>query len=632
MPNTKRTSQTLPICLALALLTLATFWNVRQNDFINYDDPDYVSENPIVQNGLTLDGIKWAFGFRVSNWHPLTWLSHMLDCQVFNLNPAHHHLVSLLFHTANALLLFLLLQSITGARWRSAFVAALFALHPLRVESVAWISERKDVLSGFFWMLTLWAYARYAEEFKAQASKSKALFYILALLFFALGLMSKSMLVTLPFVLLLLDYWPLKRFPNPKSQIPNPPSARLVKAGPKQPSSPSQLTREKTLSHLLLEKLPFLALTLVACAITIRAQDSADSVRSLTELSLVSRFDNAFISYVRYIGKLLWPENLAVFYPHPKTWPAWQMAASAFVLISITLVVIKSARRLPHLAVGWFWFLGTLIPVIGLVQVGIQSMADRYTYIPMIGLHIAIAWGIYEILARWSPHRVILSAAATASLALCLLLTRDQVARWNTSETLFRHALKVTHDNYTAHENLGIHLARHGHVDEAQQHFLTALDIYPDNPEAHHNLANALMTQGQPEQALPHYLEAVRLKPNYHEAYMNLGMIAVRQGDMQLARNYYSKVVELNPTDVVGHYNLATSLLELGDLPDAIRHYTLALQYQPTHVPSLYQLGAIALKQNRRDDALRHFTEVLRLQPDHAAAQSQLSQLSSQRQ
>jgi len=403
------------ICIALVLVTFALYWPVRHHAFINYDDPLYVTHNPNVKAGLTWHGVVWAFrATEAHNWHPLTWLSHMLDCQLFGPNPGAHHLVNVAFHALNAVLLYLVLGRMTGAWWRSAAVAALFALHPLQVGSVAWIAERKNLLSTSFWLLTLWAYARYAEA-TTRASKRNA--YSLALVCFALGLMCKPMLVTVPFVLLLLDGWPLRRL---------------------------QLA---TLGSRLVEKLPFFALGAASSAATIWAATSEAQERSfssLHRLPLGLRIENALISYLRYLGKMIWPVGLSVFYPYPTAWPLWLALLSALALALITLSALRWAARCPPLLVGWLWFMGTLVPVIGLVQVGVQSMADRFMYVPMIGLLIAIVWGVSELSLRWNVPKPVVSVVAAMVLVACATLTRLEVRRWKDTETLLKTAFERT--------------------------------------------------------------------------------------------------------------------------------------------------------------------------------------------
>ena len=447
------------ICLFLAVSTLVVYWPITRHEFVNYDDTDYVTANPLVQAGFTAKGLVWAWQSEVARiWHPLTMLSHMLDCQLYGLKPGWHHLTSLLFHIANTVLLFLLLWKMTGAVWRSGFVAALFALHPLHVESVAWVAERKDVLSTFWFLLTLWAYSRYAEgqERKPEGRSPKAEgrlksegrdpgrrspsrchrfgYYWLALGLFALGLMSKPMLVTLPFVLLLLDYWPLRRFevqgPKSKAQSPAAPSAL--------PPHASRITHHASrniLLCLLLEKTPFLLLTAVSCIVTFRVQQSGGAMLDMSNLPIGARVGNALMSYVRYLGKMAWPEGLAPLYLRKTPWPAWEVGLAALALVASSAAAIRLVRRRPYLAVGWFWYVGTLIPVIGLVQVGMQTMADRYTYIPLIGISIILAWGSWDLADRFRTPVAGVGFGTAVMLAACMILTRMQVSYWQDSET-----------------------------------------------------------------------------------------------------------------------------------------------------------------------------------------------------
>ncbi|MBA4150691.1 MAG: tetratricopeptide repeat protein [Verrucomicrobia bacterium] len=591
------------ICIVLAIVTLAAFWPVRQNDFINFDDPDYVSENPIVQQGITGENIKWAFTQpAASNWHPLTWLSHMLDCQLFGLNPGKHHLTSVFLHAGSAILLFLLLRKMTGSVWKSVIVAAVFALHPLRVESVAWISERKDVLSGFFFMLTLYAYAHYAQ-------KPEKIRYTLALVCFALGLMAKPMIVTLPFVLVLLDFWPLRRMPL---------------------FAPTQTEHRKLNTEhfpILLEKLPFFALSIASCVVTVWAQKAGGSVKSLTDFPLILRLENALISYFRYIKKFFWPDDLAVFYPHPNSWPGWQVALALVLLIGITFLAVRFARKAPFISVGWFWFLGMMIPVIGIVQVGIQSMADRYTYLPMIGFSIALVWGAAQCVERFKLPPVAWGTAIVAAMIGFLFVTNKEVRHWRDSETVFRRALAVTKNNYTAHANLGIALGTAGELEESERHLRAAREIGPDYAEAHHNLANSLVQLGRVEEARAAYLQAIKMKPDYDDALSNLGMLSVRQGDFEQAKSFYARAAHAKPSNPVIQHNLATALLELGSISEALTHYGKAVQLNPDFAPAHFQMGAIFAANERRDQAVFHFREALRINPEHAEARQQLSLL-----
>jgi protein O-mannosyl-transferase len=508
------------IYFTLAIVTLLVYLPMLRHGFVNYDDPDYITGNSHVKAGLTWSGVAWAFqSGESSNWHPLTWISHMADCQVYGLKPAGHHLTNLLLHTANTLLLFILLNRLTGAPWRSAMVAALFAWHPLHVESVAWASERKDVLSAFFWMLTLLAYTRFVEESKVQSSKSK-LYYCLALVLFACGLMSKPMVVTLPFVLLLLDFWPLQRMPAPEPKA-------------------------KILWKLLLEKLPFFALSAAACVITFLVQRGA--LWSTASLPFSFRLANAVMSYVRYISNVFRPADLALIYPYPHHWPLADVVAAAVLLVLWSALFICCAKRFPYLAVGWFWYLGTLVPAIGLVQVGIQSMADRYTYLPSIGLFIAVVWGLNELLIR-QPHKIEI-AAIVASLALagCLVVTTVQLTFWRNSVGLFRHTVRATTDNYAADDCLGKALENAGRTDAA-----------------------ALL-----------YAEAVRIEPDYPMGQFDLGMIQLQQGKADEASNHLAIAAQLAPHNAVMQFDFGLYLLQHERPTEAVPYFRASLDAKP---------------------------------------------------
>jgi protein O-mannosyl-transferase len=515
------------ICLALAAITLAVFWPVGSHDFINLDDPDYVTGNPVVQAGLTASGAHWAFeASHANNWHPLTWLSHMLDCQLFGLKPGAHHLSSLGFHLASTLLLFLALNQMTGALWRSALVAALFAWHPLHVESVAWIAERKDVLSAFFFMLTLWAYGRYAEGRRKNAecrmgkpapraaqhatrnTQHTTPLYLLSLGSFALGLMSKPMLVTLPLVLLLLDYWPLRRLSLPSLHHSSTPALRLF-----------------------LEKAPFFALALAACVLTVHAQHAGGAVTSLEQLPWDSRLPNALAAYSVYLAKAFWPAHLAVFYPHVPV-PAWHAALSVLLLLGVTALCFKVARSRPYLLVGWLWFCGMLVPVIGLVQVGWQAYADRYTYLPLIGVFLMAVWGVAELRPRVAGWNLALRFGSALLLGACLVATRYQLAAWQNATTLFSHALDVTDRNWLAHNNLGTALAEQGRVDEAGEHFRTAVQINSAYDDARSNLGRYLAESGKWDEAKAQLNALLQHSPNHVRAHGNLGYVLLAQGDI----------------------------------------------------------------------------------------------------
>jgi len=523
------------ICLALAAGTIALYCPIIGHDFLNYDDDAYITQNPHVTGGLSWAAIVWAFksGY-AANWHPLTWISHMMDCQFFGLNPGEHHLMNVLFHTANTVLLFILLNYMTGAMWRSGFVAALFAWHPLHVESVAWAAERKDVLSAFFWMLALLCYARYARGSPDPSSSpsspvrhsisdvgssanlpSSRLHYCLSLFFFACGLMSKPMVVTLPFVLLLLDFWPLQRF------------------------------NTSTLQRLILEKLPFFALMAASCVITMRAQKHA--LWSSVSLPFDFRLANALMSYVRYISKIFLPTDLALIYPYPHSWPLAGVVVSAAVLLILTIVFVGQAKRFPYLAVSWFWFLGTLVPAIGLVQAGVQSMADRYTYLPSIGIFILVAWGVTD-LATLSPRKNDICAFVGAvALGACIVLTSAQLSYWHDSETIFFHTVNVTTDNYAAEDCLGKTLQNIGDNRDAEELFETAVHLEPTYPLAQFDLGMSLLRMGNPKDAGQHLATAVQLYPTDPVMQYDFGVFLLQHGRTNEAAEHLKAALALKP-------------------------------------------------------------------------------------
>jgi tetratricopeptide (TPR) repeat protein len=613
------------LCLLLALATLALFLPVTWHDFVNYDDPGYVTENYHVEEGLTWEGVHWAFTSReTGNWIPLTWLSHMSDCRLFGLKPAGHHLTNLLFHIANAFLLFLILRRMTGAVWRSAFVAALFAWHPLRVESVAWVSERKDVLSAFFWMLAVGAYVRYAQgnseiapqetgvrghasEYRSMQHATRhtppsSVFYLLSLLFFALGLMSKPMVVTLPFVLLLLDYWPLQRF---------------------QPST--LLSQASTFLRLAAEKVPFFLLVIPASIVTFAFQKSSGAVSSLSNLPVTARLANAVISYPRYLGKMIWPADLAVLYPHPIHWPAGLVALAAVLLLGLTFGAVRLIRSRPYLLAGWLWFLGTLVPVIGLVQAGSQAIADRYTYLPSIGLFIALTWWVSDLWCNWHYSRLVLGAAAASVLVALAGVTHYQLPRWQDSETLFGYAIEVTDKNTTAFNNRGFYLAGKGRLGEAILDFESALQINPENADAHSNLGSALGKQGKLPEAVAHYQAALRLKPDHAGAHYNLGKACENAGQMKEAMAHYMLAIRSKPEYADAHNNLGIALATEGKLQEAELHLKQAVRFKPNFVEALNNLGNVLTAQGRNAEAVVQFSAALRLQPDYLNAHSNLA-------
>jgi tetratricopeptide (TPR) repeat protein len=502
------------LCFALALVTAALYWPITRNGFVNLDDEQYVTANPHVTSGLTWTNVGWAFrSSEAANWHPLTWMSHMIDCDLYGLNPGGHHLTNLLFHVANTLLLFFLLNQMTGAMWRSAFVAAFFAWHPLHVESVAWASERKDTLSTFFFLLTLMAYVRFAESSKVQSPKSKV-FYILALFFFALGLMSKPVVVTLPFVLLLLDFWPLGRIASCVSQVES-------------SNVPIFNLQPVACIRLVVEKIPFFILAAAGSVVTFLVQQNGGAI-SASSWGL--RLENVVVAYVRYISKLFWPQNLAVVYSYPHQWPVLVAAGAALLLLTWTALTLYRARENPYLPVGWFWFLGTLVPTIGIIQVGAASIADRYTYIPSIGFFIAVVWGANDLAQRWPAEGKFLPLAGTVALIGCLGVTSIQIGYWHDSEKLFLHALDVTTDNYFVENCLGKVYEKAGRNDHALAHYAHAVKIAPRFPEAQFNLAVSLLALGQTNAALEHLRSAAHLERHDPEIEYELAAYFLHNG------------------------------------------------------------------------------------------------------
>lgn len=594
-------------CLFLIVVTFAVYWQVSNHQFVNYDDGRYITENPHVKAGLTREGIAWAFtAMHVGNWHPLTWLSHMLDVQLFGLHPGAHHLVNVLFHATNTVLLFLLLLRMTGAYWQSSFVAALFALHPLHVESVAWVAERKDVLSAFFWILTLLFYDRYVKH-------QGRIRYLLTLCTFALGLMSKPMLVTLPFVLFLMDYWPLGRLRLGRTSLP-------VQQG-------LELTDQKSLPfRLILEKIPFLALSVASSIVTMYAQHKGGAVASITAVPFTFRAVNALWAYVLYIGKMLWPLHLAVIYPLPPTMTILQGLSSGMLVAVISVLTVLSAKRHPYFLVGWLWYIMTLVPVIGLVQVGRQSIADRYTYIPLIGLFIMIAWGIQIIVGDSRYRRVALSTVAGFILLAFAACTWLQLRYWKDSITLFSHAVKTIDNNYIAHESLGYALAQSGRLDEAIYHYSESLRVSPEYERALTGMGNVLVKQGKIEEAVYYTNKALLINPDSAEAHFNMGFALMKQGKDEEAIYHYSEGFRSDPDNAEIHFIIGVILGTQGKLDESIKHFSEALRIKPDFAEGHYSLGVALLRQGKFDESIKHYSEALRIKPDFAEARLSLKE------
>ncbi len=593
------------ICLLLVVVTLAVYWPVMRCGFVNYDDPDYFTSNTRVLAGLTPGNIAWAFTTgRTGYWHPLTWLSLMLDAELFGKGPFGPHFTNLLFHLANTVLVFLLLRRLTAANWRSAFVAALFALHPLHVESVAWISERKDVLSTFFGMLSLGAYACYAQGTgnREQAGKTSSIqwCYWSAVFFFALGLMSKPMLVTLPLVMLLLDWWPLKRFAIYDLRF--------------------------TILRLVWEKIPFFLLSAISCVVTFIVQRNSGVVVSLMNISLAGRIENAFVSYARYLGKTFWPSPLVVLYPHPIHWDAGLIVFSLVLVIGFSVAALWFGRKHPYVPVGWFWFVGTLVPVIGLVQVGIQSMADRYTYLPLIGVFMVVVWGFDEARVKWRlPESLVLFLVGMALLAGAWV-TRNQLGYWRDSETLFRYALAVTENNSLAYNSLGICLSEKGQQADAMDCFQKSLQINSDNADVLCNMGNALAQSGRWDEAADYFHRALKMAPDRPAVLSNLGLVQVSQKQYAEAMTNFEKALQGDPDSPSAHNNLATVLFVERRFDEAARHFREALRLQPGNPQVYSNLGDTLQQLGQTAEAVRCYQEALRLNPGDPAIQARLQQ------
>ncbi|HEV2331424.1 MAG TPA: tetratricopeptide repeat protein [Verrucomicrobiae bacterium] len=621
--------RTLFLPLSLALVVVLAFSRVLNNGFLTYDDTTYVTGNSHVTGGLNGRDICWAFEtFWASNWHPVTWFSHMLDCQIFGLQAWGHHLTSLLLHVLNTVLVYCVLRRMTGALWQSAFVAALFGTHPMHVESVAWVAERKDLLSTLFWMLSLWSYARFVEESKAPSAKWK-LFYALSLVFLALGLMSKPMLVTAPFLMLLIDYWPLGRW------------------------------EKRAVTRLFLEKLLFFLLAGTSAIISVRAQNAGGTVASVAGVPLALRVENGFVSYVVYLEKLICPIHLAVAYPYARHVPFAEVWFAGSVVFAISAVVFIQRRRWPYLFTGWAWFLGTLVPVIGLVQIGPQSMADRYTYVPGIGVFIAATWGAVEATKSLRHQALVLASCGPAIVTIYIGLTIHQTGYWKDNETLFRHAISVTRDNGVAYSNLadyymnqgrakeavdlyeegidlqpgfpqmydklGVALCSEGRISEGIKQFVKASQLDPALPAFHEHLAQAMEEIGQIDEAIAEYREVVRLIPDDAYGHRELGIALQRKGLLAEAIGQYRLAVQLAPDSASAHFDLAVGLESNGGLSEAYNQLEECLKLDPDFAEAHNEFGTLLGSQGRLDDAISQFREAIELKPGYTNAITNLS-------
>ena len=657
------------ICLFLAASAIIAFWQVSQCDFINFDDGVYVTGNIHIRDGITTQAIRWAFtavGY-AGYWHPVTWMSHMLDVQLFGLKPRWHHLTNLLFHIANTLLLFLIFHRMTRAPWKCAFVAALFALHPLHVESVAWVSERKDVLSTFFWMLTMAAYIHYVEhrtEGGGQKSEDRGrrmkdgisfsdirpptsvLRYLAVLIFFALGLMAKPMLVTLPFTLLLLDFWPLQRFepkkyaPEISTEVEDPLSANKSKGKSNRKQTPGSgqaaqaLVREENpadrkyqwalVRPLIMEKIPLLALAALSSIVTYFAQKKAGAVVSLAGIPLGVRIENGFVSYIIYIGKTIWPSDLAVFYPHPQFLPLWQVLGAVLFLGAATFAVIRTAKRFPYLAVGWLWFAGTLVPVIGIVQVGTQAMADRFSYVPLIGLFVMAAWGIPELLEKWQPTRPprkeVLFGLAASILTCFLIVTWTQVGYWRNSIALYDHSLKVTSPTDIILWNRGGAYDSLGNHRQAISDYDRAIEINPKYADAYYNRGAAYADLGNLRQAISDYERAIEINPKYADAYYNRGAAYAKLGDLREAISDYDIAIGINPEHARAYNNRGAGYGALGDDRQAISDYDRAIEINPKYADAFNNRGSAYADLGNHRQAISDYDRAVEINPGYSEA------------
>jgi len=669
------------VCVLLTVAVFLVFGQTFRHGFVNYDDDQYVYDNPQVAQGLTLRGIAWAFATSYSAyWHPLTWLSHMLDCQLWGLNAGGHHLTNVIIHAANAMLLFMVLRRMMGLRseasppqvglrpdkgvgasavaeamadksappasvlWPSAFVAAMFAIHPLDVESVAWVAQRKNVLSTFFWLLTMWTWVRYVEKTKGQSPKSKV-FYGLALVFFALGLMSKPMLVTLPFVLLLLDYWPLGRISDfgfrpalhslwAKGGISDLKS--VLRSAPLNPIKGcghhgALRPQPPTIQRLIAEKLPFLLLAVASSVVTYLGQKSEGAMMTLEQIPLGVRLAKVPVNYVTYLRNTIWPEGLAIPYPYPPAFPVFLVVLCTLLLAGVTLLVLWAARTKPYAAVGWFWFLGTLVPVIGLVQVGVTPVADHFTYVPQIGLYLAVAWAIRDLTVSWRYRHQALGTVVTMAITALMVCAWKQTSYWRNSESLWTHTLACTSDNFIGHYSFGTVLVQKGNVDEAIAHFQKALQINPNDAGVCYNLGNALFQKGKVDEAIAQYQKALQIKPDFAEVCYNLGNALFQKGNVDEAIVHFQRALQINPDNAKAHNNLGSALLQKGDVDEAIAEYQKALQLDPDYAGACYNLGNALLQKGKVDEAIAYYQKALQINPDFAEAHYNLGKILCQK-
>ncbi len=594
------------LCVIVATLTIALYWPVQSFDFVNYDDDVFVKDNREIRGGLSREGLLWAFTtFHGGNWHPLTWVSHMADVEVYGLDAGGHHRTNVLIHTANAILLLIVLTAMTQSPGAGGLVAVIFAIHPLHVESVAWIAERKDVLSGFFWILTMGAYAGYVRRPTVRR-------YLLVVLAFALGLLSKPMVVTLPFVLLLLDAWPLRRFGDARTVF----------------DRFGGVANRGVAARLFTEKLPLFVLSFVFSILTLLAQKEVGAVWTVDRMPIAVRLANALVSYMEYIRKMVWPVDLAVLYPHAGMPETWSIGVAATLLISLTVLAVLKMREMPFLLVGWLWYLGTLVPVIGIVQVGSQAMADRYTYIPLIGLFIALAWGA-ERITGWKPWlRQPLIVSIFVVLAGLLFLARLQVGTWENTLTLFEQALAATKVNPLAHNNIGVYYMDRNDCQKAVPHFLEAIRIKENYAYPYHGLGVCASRMSPPTGAMYFFRKALEIDPQLTRALVDRGIFSMKQGNFDSAAEDFEQALRIKPDHTAARGNLGLIRLHEGKLAEAEAHLTAALRLSPDSAEILNNIGLLCVKQGKIEEAAAWFRQGLEHVPGHPEIEKNLQILS----
>jgi Flp pilus assembly protein TadD len=595
------------VFILLALVTLAVFSQVWSHDFVTYHDPDYVTANPVVRAGVTPAGAAWAFTtYRIGKWFPLSWLSHMLDFGLFGMRSGLHHLMNLLLHICSTLLLFALLQRMTGDRWRSAVVAWLFALHPLHVESVAWVAQRKDVLSALFWFLTMWAYLSYVE-------RPRPIRYLLLLVLFCLGLLSGPTVIALPLVLVLLDVWPLRRI-------------RMAEpAGAGRSTQQAQSGREvKSFSGILLEKVLLFELSAGVAIAMMVFQKPAANVIPQPWVPFGTRLAHGLVSCVAYLWQTVWPARLAVYYPYPSPLPAWQIVGAGLAIAGISFLALRFIRRFPYLAVGWFWYLAALAPTIVLVLSGMEPQADRYTYIPLVGIFLTLSWGAADALTRWAGGKTALAFLATGLCSACMILSWNQIRHWRNSESLFQHAIDVTSGNHVAYYGLGGVFRDQGRKNEAILSYVEAIRLLPGDARAYRELANILYGQERIDEAITFYREAVRLNPNSPEERISLGIALNRSGKAADSIEQLAEVIKINPRSAEAHYNLGLVYAASARITEAAAQFVEAIRLQPDNAEAHYNLGTALAGQGKMNEAVASFETAVKLKPDYASAHNNL--------